>query len=102
MTTSCPLSSQAPSESFHASPPLSSNSRISTIKKIIEAHIENLKLVKEQYAPLDQFPTARMPLQNLEDDPSDPPPPENTVEPNEIDNDFLGFLPDDPYLGPVP
>ena len=71
-------------------------------KKIIEAHIENLKLVKEQYAPLDQFPTARMPLQNLEDDPSDPPPPENTVEPNEIDNDFLGFLPDDPYLGPVP
>ena len=36
-----------------------------TNNRIIEAHVENMKLVKEDTAPLEMFPNARLPLQDL-------------------------------------
>ena len=71
--------------------------------KVTEAHVENLKLVKEDVAPLEVFPQARLPLQDpktLQPDVSNEiplQPPQDPDDPAD-ENDFLGFAPDDPYL----
>ena len=68
--------------------------------KITEAHAENLKLVKEQFAPLDVFPNARLPLQNSHTEEPDNVPqatPED-IQDTDDSNDFLGFAEDDPHL----
>ena len=71
--------------------------------KVTEAHVENLKLVKEGVAPLDVFPNARLPLQDpniMQTDVSNEipiQPPQDPDDPADV-NDFLGFAPDDPYL----
>ena len=71
--------------------------------KVTEAHVENLKLVKEDIAPLDIFPNARLPLQDPHAMQSAAPtdeqnqPPQDPVDPAD-EHDFLGFSEDDPYL----
>ena len=75
-----------------------------TNNKIIEAHVENLKLVKEEYAPLDIFPNARLPLQDIQLEQSIDCPVNQSENISNLDeslapyDDFLGFPEDDPYL----
>ena len=71
--------------------------------KVTEAHAENLKLVRENEAPLDLFPNARLPLQDPQSVQSGTPreiqnqPAQDPDDPAET-NDFLGFEDDDPHL----
>ena len=44
-----------------------------TNNKEMECHVENMKLVKERLAPLEDFPQARLPFQWPEDSPPSPP-----------------------------
>lgn len=65
-----------------------------TNNKVIEAHVENMKIVQEDVAPLDIFPTARLPLQDHRAEQVSPPAELDVASDSDDSNDsndFLGF-----------